>query len=73
MSEDAFYKLAEDCPHNIRTHPVDWLEWCQREGYARRMHGNLLNKALVDYLVSHPHVEGRLQPDEKEQSNDPSN
>ncbi len=50
-------KLLGDCPFVLRHKPAKWVRWMQSTGYERRMHGDLLNKAIVDTMFTDPTFE----------------
>ncbi len=43
---------AHDEGLDVVRDPARWVEFMQRRGYAERLHGDLLNKAIVDAVVS---------------------
>ena len=44
-----FRQLMDDCPVE-KTDAANWAAWMQENGYKQRMHGDLLNGAIVDTL-----------------------
>ena len=47
---ERFDGLARVCPFDIKADTAQWAKWMQGRGYDARLHGDLLNGAIVDSI-----------------------
>ncbi len=49
--QTAFDRLRAECPHDLRSQPSAWIGWMREKGREDRLHGGVLDAAIMDSIT----------------------